>query len=296
MIRSAPLMPVCSRDLRALKRAGEELLGVMQELQDKGRNVLSELQPNEQGMQQWDHYPADDAFDPVSGYRWYYHAHPEHGRDAEHGHFHLFAAAPAKAGKGRYTHLLALAVSPAGLPLRMFTTNRWVTNEVLAPAGQVLRKLQQFALRTPSELELVHRWLAAVLGLFRPQINALLVARDQRLESAQALRPNVFEDRRTMLLSQCRIDLAQQMAWLDRASEKSVHTAQARDPDRRASLEAGRPRVRSFIALTGAVPQATSAGEPLRGTRGLHPALAGRPMAPSCGNTQHSNRNIPGDI
>ena len=29
----------------------------------------------EQGMQQWDHYPADDAFDPVSGYRWYYHAH-----------------------------------------------------------------------------------------------------------------------------------------------------------------------------------------------------------------------------
>ncbi len=296
MIRSAPLMPVCSRDLGALRRAGEELLGVMQALQDKGRNVLSELQPVGQGMQQWDHYPADDAFDPVSGCRWYYHAHPEQGTTAEHGHFHLFAAAPAKAGKGRYTHLLALAVSPAGLPLRVFTTNRWVTNEVIAPAGQVLRKLRQFLLRTPRELELVHRWLAAVLGLFRPQINALLVARDQRLERVQTTRPNILEDRRTMLLSQCRIDLAQQVAWLDRAFENSGQTAQARDPDRRASAEAGRPRVpRSGSPALGADGRAPVSAMKLR-TRGLHTTFAGRRPIGTDGKPLHSTCNIPGDI
>ena len=295
MIRSEPLMAVCARDLRALKRAGEELLGVMQELQDKGRNVLSELQPVEQGMQQWDHYPADDAFDPVSGYRWYYHAHPEQGATPEHGHFHLFAAAPAQAGKGRYTHLLALAVSPAGLPLRLFTTNRWVTNEILAPAGQVLRKLQQFALRTPRELELVHRWLAAVLTLFRPQINTLLVARDLRLESAQALRPNVLEDRRTMLLSQCRIDLAQQMAWLDQAFENSGQGAQAREPERRASTEAVGSRVpRSGSPALAADGTAPVGSKKLR-MRGLHSTSAARRPIVSGGNPLHSTHNIPGD-
>ena len=268
MIRSEPLMAVCARDLRALKRAGEELLGVMQELQDKGRNVLSELQPVEQGMQQWDHYPADDAFD---------------------------AAAPAQAGKGRYTHLLALAVSPAGLPLRLFTTNRWVTNEILAPAGQVLRKLQQFALRTPRELELVHRWLAAVLTLFRPQINTLLVARDLRLESAQALRPNVLEDRRTMLLSQCRIDLAQQMAWLDQAFENSGQGAQAREPERRASTEAVGSRVpRSGSPALAADGTAPVGSKKLR-MRGLHSTSAARRPIVSGGNPLHSTHNIPGD-
>jgi hypothetical protein len=221
MTRSLLMPSPCVRDLPALRRAGAELLDVMQALQARGRNVVTELQPADRAMQQWNHYPADDAFDPVSGYRWYYHAHPGPLADREHGHFHLFAATSTLADAGRYTHLIGLSVSPEGMPLRAFTSNRWVTNEVYAPAGAVLRKLQQFALRAPRELALVHRWLAAVVGLFRPQIGALLVERDERLQRALAQRPNVFEDRRTTVLSQCRLDLAQQMAWLDQVRPSS---------------------------------------------------------------------------
>lgn len=215
MARSIDLPSWCARDLPALKRAAAELLDVMEVLQARGRNVVTELQPPERAMQQWNHYPADDAFDPVSGYRWYYHAHPGPLAHQEHGHFHLFAAASTRAGAGRYTHLIGLSVTADGMPLRAFTTNRWVTNEAYAPAGTVLRKLQQFTLRAPCGLAQVHRWLAAVVGLFRPQIGTLLVERDERLQRALAQRPNVFEDRRTTVWSQCRLDLARQMAWLD---------------------------------------------------------------------------------
>ncbi len=277
MSSSIAMPSLCYRELPALKRAGAELLDVMEALQARGRNVVTELRPAYCAMQQWNHYPADDASDPVSGYRWYYHAHPGPQADTEHGHFHVFAAASTLANAGRYTHLIGLSVSADGMPQRAFTSNRWVTNEVYAPAGTVLRKLQHFALRTPSELALVHRWLAAVIALFRPQITAVLVARDQRLESAQAMRPNVFEDRRTMLLSQCRLDLRQQMACLDRVTE-------------------GRPRVRGSIALTGAVPATSGAGERLRGTRGLHSLPPGRRPVRAVENLQRSNRNISGDI
>jgi hypothetical protein len=274
MSRSIAMPSLCVRDLPALKRAGAELLDVMEALQARGRNVVTELQPADRAMQQWNHYPADDAFDPVSGCRWYYHAHPGPQADAEHGHFHLFAAASTRAHAGRYTHLVGLSVSAEGMPLRAFTTNRWVTNEVYAPAGAVLCKLQQFALRAPRDLALVHRWLAAAVALFRPQIGALLVERDERLQRALAQRPNVFEDRRTTLLSQGDLDLRRQLTWIE-----SVR----------------RPRVRGSIAPTGALP-VRSAGEPLRGTRGLRISSIRHGLTRSGAKTQHSNRSIPGEI
>lgn len=211
MRRDTPMTSPCSRDLRALRRAGAELLEVMQALQRKGRNVVTELMRDARAMNEWDHFPADDAFDADTGYRWYYHAHPDSQRGDEHGHFHVFARAP----KSGYTHLVGLSVSAAGLPLRLFTTNRWVTNEVYAPAGPVLRRLQQFGMDKPAGLALVHRWLGAVIGVFRPQLQALLVARDRRVDAARITRPNLFEDRRTILLSQCRLDLKQHLEWLD---------------------------------------------------------------------------------
>jgi hypothetical protein len=267
MIRSLPMTSLCSRDIPALKRAGAELLDVIEALQARGRNVVTELQP-ERAMQQWDHYPANDANDPVSGYRWYYHAHPGPRADTEHGHFHVFAAASTLADAGRHIHLIGLSVSADGMPVRAFTTNRWVTNELYAPAGQVLRRLQQFAMRTPPDLALVHRWLAAVLAVFRPQIRALLVERDERLSQAQASRPNVFEDRRTIVLSQCALDLRQQLAWIDSAAGRFCGSA---DTARRTVRK---PRTGSSIVFTGASSAAMRSG-----TR-----------------SQRANRSIRGDI
>lgn len=249
MSPAAPKTTLCSRDLRAMRHAGDALLEVMQLLQRKGCNVVTELLPGALAMTEWDHYPANDAFDAGSGFRWYYHTHPDAQRGDEHGHFHLFARAP----KSGYTHLLGLSVSPAGLPLRAFTTNRWVTNEVYAPAGRVLRRLQRFQLQRPQGLALVHRWLTAVIGVFRPQLVALLEARDRRVDAALLTRPNLFEDRRTMLLSQCQLDLQLQLEWLDEVGDNLGHRTAT--------------RVRKSGA--DATPQVTSAGTPPRGTRGL---------------------------
>ncbi|MBK9655021.1 MAG: hypothetical protein IPO66_05930 [Rhodanobacteraceae bacterium] len=62
MSSSIAMPSLCYRDLPALKRAGAELLDVMEALQARGRNVVTELRPADCAMQQWDHYPADDAF------------------------------------------------------------------------------------------------------------------------------------------------------------------------------------------------------------------------------------------
>jgi hypothetical protein len=214
MARGPGVAAVCSRELHTLRQAAEELLEVMQTMQLRGRNAVTELLDDAAPMLEWQHYPADDATDPVSGYRWYYHSHADTQRADEHGHFHVFASA---AGAG-YTHLVALSMSATGLPLRAFTTNRWVTNEVYAPARRVLSQVRRFAMGRPRQLLLVHRWLGAMLSLFRPQIGWLLEQRDRRLEAASARRPNVFEDRRTKLLSQCSLDLPAQFAWLEGSS------------------------------------------------------------------------------
>ncbi len=64
----------------------------------------------------------------------------------------------------------------------------------------------------------VFGWLAkgaALFTLFRPQLERLLAERDRRVAAALATRPNLFEDRRTSLLSQCRLDVSRQFAWLE---------------------------------------------------------------------------------
>jgi hypothetical protein len=219
MSRSVLIPEPSSRERSQLRKAGSELLEVMQALQQQGRNVVTEVLSGGPSMTQWQHYPDDDACDPVSGYRWYYHAHPEASALGEHGHFHVFAAAPATSG---YTHLLGLSMSSSGLPLRAFTTNRWVTNEIYQPAARVLSRARQFVMRQPARLALVHRWLAVTLTLFRPQIAWLLHERDRLLAAAQIRRPGVFEDRRTNVLSQCRLDLQAQFKWLDSAGPINI--------------------------------------------------------------------------
>lgn len=157
----------------------------------------------------WNHYPARDARDRAAGYRYYYHSHPDSrgGRlPAEHGHLHLFAQAR---GQSAVTHLLAISMDGHGRPARLFTTNRWVTDERLQPGPAVLKLLQRFHMKQPARLGAVHQWLSAVLRLFVPQIRELLGERDVRLRESQ---PGFTEDRRREVLSQRLVSLDHQVA------------------------------------------------------------------------------------
>ena len=176
----------------------------------------------------WDHYPPDDAVDAKTGARWFYHAHPPEERDAgEHGHFHLFLdrdtfdglqprAKPLdpEAPDAGVVHIAALSIDLNGLPTKLFTVNRWVTDEWLYDARAILERLEMFDLSEASEGDdLVNRWLTAAVATFVPEIERILIARDLALD---AVSDDFFEDRSAEILSSVDIDLQHRVTELDR--------------------------------------------------------------------------------
>ena len=146
----------------------------------------------------WEHYPENDAVSPHTQSRYFYHCHPVEERGAdEHGHFHLFlpkSAMPhprrarlgpigrrARSQKPQVVHIAALSITPAGLPLSLFTVNRWVTNEWLYPHGDIMSALAGFDLADAPGDPLVNRWLTAMVHLCAPLIDSLLAERDAKL-------------------------------------------------------------------------------------------------------------------
>ena len=207
--------------------------------------VLGALVADGASLVEWRHYPAGEVYDPHSHAQYFYHAHPAALRIAgEHGHFHTFLraegmpagstplvlpetalaelpappqAAPLRHGlREEVSHLVAVALDERGEPVRLFTTNRWVTGETWYRADDVIGMLDRFTLGDGAGPVQVNRWLAALVRLFRPQVEALLRLRDRAvMDWRRRRRSNVFEDTRLEVVSSLDIDLAAQLAWLD---------------------------------------------------------------------------------
>lgn len=165
----------------------------------------------------FDHYPPSDVIDIRRGSQFYYHAHRDGGR--EHGHLHLFWHATAS-GKRRYlsagrarwqrtspTHLFAISLDARGLPVGLFTVNRWVTDGHWIDASTTLSMVDRFDLGATQEHVHSCRWLTLFVKLYRPVIEQLLVRRDQRLGRRASL-ADALQDRRLEILSQMSIDWA----------------------------------------------------------------------------------------
>jgi hypothetical protein len=120
-------------------------------------------------------------------------------------------AAPMRRGGGdRVAHLVAVAVDAAGEPVRLFTTNRWVTGETWYRAADVARMLERFAPAATGASPLLDRWLGALLRLFRADIHRLLERRDEAVAKWRwqwPRRGNPLEDQRLEVTSHCTIDL-----------------------------------------------------------------------------------------
>jgi uncharacterized protein DUF6969 len=206
----------------------------------------------------WRHYPEGEVYDPASHAQYFYHRHPAPARKrpqlsvgaqpAEHGHFHLFLrgegmpagitpllmpelavanapaprqSAPLKLGRSdEVCHLVALAVDGNGEPLRLFTTNRWVTGETWYRADDVIRMLDRFRVRGERPSALLNRWLGAVVRVFQPEIATLLRDRDQAiLEQRWRWRGNVLEDPRLEITSSLEIDLDARLADVEESAK-----------------------------------------------------------------------------
>jgi hypothetical protein len=129
---------------------------------------------------EWQHYPRNDGKDVKSGYEFYYHAHPakELGWD-EHGHFHLFKR--DLKDRSQFNHLIAISLNPRGLPIRIFTTNRWVTGETFEWAERVMQDVDVFQMNLCGRMSLISKWLCAFLRLFAADIGELVRERDMVL-------------------------------------------------------------------------------------------------------------------
>ncbi|MGP0105877.1 DUF6969 family protein [Rhodoblastus sp.] len=185
-----------------------------------GESAPARVIGEEQPFREWTHYPQPDAIDKRSGWRFYYHAHPRIQRLArEHGHFHIFTPGPKnseRAPERRFSHLIGLSVDPKGLPLRLFTANRWVTDEIWQPAEAMAAWLERPSLRN-AEPHDVGVWLENLVVLYRVEIAALLRARDLRVnEPGGGGEKNPrLDDRRLRYPSQLRISLAKKIRALE---------------------------------------------------------------------------------
>ena len=231
------------------------------ELAARNRNVVSEVTAGEVTLSEWRHYPEGDAYDPKSHAQYFYHSHPDLERPPrEHGHFHTFMraegmpagvaplllpeiavadvgalppqAAPLKRGtKEEVSHLVAIAVDARGEPIRLFTTNRWVTGETWYRADDVFRMLERFTVNEPEPSATLNLWVGAMLRLFRPQIAALLRARDATIVTRRRhRRTHVFEDPTLEITSSLEINLEAQLAFVDRARSQFARSGRRARP------------------------------------------------------------------
>ena len=112
------------------------------------------------------------------------------------------------------SHLIAISMDRRGFPIKLFTTNRWVTGEYWYSASDVIKLLDYFLIDHAQPSWPVNMWVGAMIGLYRPQIEALIEVRDEAVEIwAKGKKPdNVYEDRDLEVTSEIDIDVADQIS------------------------------------------------------------------------------------
>ncbi|MDX3966343.1 MAG: hypothetical protein QHD01_07065 [Bradyrhizobium sp.] len=213
--------------LLRMAEAANEVVAIISELHAAGSNLVLEALRGSEVFTEWEHYPTDDARDPATYAQYYLHAHSSENRATpDYAHFHTFmgtaGAANLRSCSGspeadHPAHLVAISMNRAGMPERLFTTNRWVTGEAWYSSADVIAMVDRFVITGDQPSGPLNRWLSAMLVLFRPQIESLLRERDQAITAWGARHPDVevFEDRRLDITSSIEISLERHLAWLE---------------------------------------------------------------------------------
>jgi hypothetical protein len=240
---------VSQAEIEQMMAAAEIIRNCRRDLAARNSDVVGEVMGSST-IRAWRHYPDGEVFDSTSHAQYFFHAHATDSRPpSERGHFHTFLraegmpngvvplllpelavanvaapppqAAPLKRGeRDEVSHLIAIAVDLRGEPIRLFTTNRWVTGETWYRAEDVTRMLDRFAIAEREPSAVLNRWIGAMIGLFRPQIAALLQARDESVMAwRRRRRTQVFEDPRLEITSSLDIQLDTQLALVDTARD-----------------------------------------------------------------------------
>lgn len=243
-------------ELEAMAACGDAVIECQHALAKGGDTIVGEALRGASRFYEWHHYPEGDVYDPATHAQFFYHAHPAGERASEHGHFHCFLreggmpsavrplvmpelaiadapAAPAvipsapQATVGEasdpWCHLVAISMDATGRAIRLFATNRWVTGETWYSAADVIGMLDRFVIGTPTPSPILNRWITAMFGLFRPEIAAVVAARDAAIMEWRRRRRgkvHVFEDRRLEIAAALDVDIEAQRRRLEAALKR----------------------------------------------------------------------------
>lgn len=234
-----------SPDFKAFDKAAREEMLVSAEMVLEAQRVLANAKQNVVGellrftdkFMEWNHVPPKDILDPISYSQYYYHAHPKSKsgteiHDDEHGHFHVFMRGkgipdnikpfpaddldPQKDKKDMTCHLIGIGMNAKGIPIKLFTTNRWVTGETWYKSDDVIALLDSYEVDHAWPSWPANLWVTNMLKLFQPQITELIKERDLAIQNWKQQHPesHVFEDRGLEVTSWCPIDIDQQITDL----------------------------------------------------------------------------------
>ncbi len=217
--------------LKRMSKAADDVLEALRVMGKAGTNPVAQVLKHQGEFLESDHYPKGDVCDDDSAAQYYYHAH--RAETGEHGHFHTFlrvkgfppviepapysGTAERPIGEDSISHLVAVSMDRAGLPISLFTTNRWVTGETFYLASDVIRMLDKFDIDHTHPCLATNRWISGLLRLFRPQVEKLLLQRDETIRDWQRRYPDrdVYEDRDLEITSEIGIDIDAQAARVD---------------------------------------------------------------------------------
>jgi hypothetical protein len=163
---------------------------------------------------EYQHYPRNDLRDKNTACEIYYHTHGLNEQiNGEHGHFHVFKR--NKEDSSKFIHLIGIAINDQGIPVRLFTTNQWVTGEHLVSAKLASKELSKFNLQVKGRLAPVGRWVTGFIKLFQHEIIDLLELRDQKIKQLikkSNAKKEVTENRRIYVLSELSINFLEKIA------------------------------------------------------------------------------------
>lgn len=219
----AQLIPVAQKNVRLQNKrmltqsnqwlAAQELASIQMKYADDGRTLNEAVLCGAKDFVEWQHYPSNDLVDKSTGYEFYYHAHSADDRvPGEHGHFHVI-----KRENDSFQHLIGIALDQKGLPVRLFTTNQWVTGEEIVEARLVMHAIKGFEMTVMGRMAPVSKWIRAFMRLFYSEIEDLVMKRDKKilqLESSLGSKDLALNARSHHVLTECKIDL------ISRLSEK----------------------------------------------------------------------------
>jgi hypothetical protein len=222
--------------LHTMYDGAAEAIECVAAMANRGKNPVTEVLDGVGRVEEWAHFPEGDVIDPATHSQFYYHAHASEQRaSGEHGHFHTFVRpkhllpdvrplsmadnAAAMAPTAWVAHVVGISTDELGNPIRLFTTNRWVTDEVWYTAEAVIAMLDRFDMTVDKPSADLNRWVSAIIRLYRPQIASLLRRRDAIIAQWRIDHParDVFEDRQLQIVSEMPIDFLAQIRAVEAA-------------------------------------------------------------------------------